>query len=232
MKAVVILLLLSVTFHALVGCALLPDLQRWPWAQALAAVWVLLSACLIPAALIWRAAQGRWAHALSWLGMGLMGLFSSVLVLTLGDGVIQLMLGWLQPQWSFSSAWVLPLASFITLCGLFNARRTAKVVHVDVPIKGLPEALHGFSIAQISDIHVGPTIKGRYLQAIVDSVNELKADMVAVTGDLVDGSVQALASHVAPRRGCVPGTGPFSSRATTSTTPVPTVGSRSCAAFI
>ena len=79
-----------------------------------------------------------------------------------------------------------------------NARRTAAVVRVDVPIAGLPPALQGFTIAQISDVHVGPTIKRGYLDAIVQAVNRLDADMVAVTGDLVDGRVSELASHVAP----------------------------------
>jgi uncharacterized protein len=67
-----------------------------------------------------------------------------------------------------------------------------------VPIDGLPAALDGFTIAQISDIHVGPTIKRPYLARIVEAVNALGADMVAVTGDLVDGSVRELGPHVAP----------------------------------
>ena len=75
----------------------------------------------------------------------------------------------------------------------------AAVVDVDMPIDGLPDALHGFTIAQISDIHVGPTIKRGYLDAIVDAVNALEADLVAVTGDLVDGSVKRLACP--PARG-------------------------------
>ena len=53
-------------------------------------------------------------------------------------------------------------------------------------------AMHGYSIAQISDIHVGPTIKQRYLERIVESVNRIKPDLVAITGDLVDGSVAEL----------------------------------------
>jgi predicted MPP superfamily phosphohydrolase len=69
---------------------------------------------------------------------------------------------------------------------------------VDVPLRDLPPALQGFRIAQISDLHVGPTIKGDYLQRIVDAVNELEVDVVAVTGDLVDGSVADLGIHVAP----------------------------------
>jgi hypothetical protein len=72
------------------------------------------------------------------------------------------------------------------------------VVTVDVPIANLPAALQGFRIVQISDLHVGPTIRRDYLQRVVSTVNALDADMVALTGDLVDGSVSELAPHVAP----------------------------------
>jgi predicted MPP superfamily phosphohydrolase len=98
-----------------------------------------------------------------------------------------------------ASAAGVPLIAFVvTLIGLINARRVAKVVEVEVPIAGLPEALHGYSIVQISDIHVGPTIKRGYLNAIVTKVNALKPDAIAITGDLVDGSVHRLALHTAP----------------------------------
>jgi predicted MPP superfamily phosphohydrolase len=90
------------------------------------------------------------------------------------------------------------LAALATIAGFVNARRRARIRRIDVPIAGLPAALHGFSIAQISDLHVGPTIKRDYLERIVDAVNGLRADMVAVTGDLVDGSVRDLAPHTEP----------------------------------
>ena len=77
------------------------------------------------------------------------------------------------------------LAGVVTLWVFVNARRRAAIVSVDVPIPGLPQALHGFTIAQISDIHVGPTIKGPYLQP--SRCRERHArHMVAVTGDLVE----------------------------------------------
>jgi predicted MPP superfamily phosphohydrolase len=118
---------------------------------------------------------------------------------------------WPLPGWlaQVSAAAVPALAALFTLWGLVNARRTARVVRVDVPIASLPAALHGFSIAQISDVHVGPTIKHGYLQAIVERINALQADMVAVTGDLVDGSVLELAQHVAPLAGLVSRHGTF-----------------------
>src|SRR5690606_27026995 len=85
-----------------------------------------------------------------------------------------------------------------SVLGFFNARRTAAVRRVQVRIPGLPAALHGLRIVQITDIHVGPTIKAAYLQAIVDRVNALQPDVIAVTGDIVDGSVPELQAHVAP----------------------------------
>ena len=138
----------------------------------------------------------------AWVGLLAMGLASSLFVLTLGRDVVLLLAelaGWNPKELVVDSARAVPvLAVLVSLIGFVNARRVAQVVDVDVPIVGLPPALHGFTIAQLSDIHVGPTIKRGYLQAIVDVVNTLDADMIAVTGDLVDGSVVQLAPHTAP----------------------------------
>jgi predicted MPP superfamily phosphohydrolase len=97
-----------------------------------------------------------------------------------------------------SAAVVLAATPLITAIGYFMARRVAPVVNVTVPVRGLPAALHGFTIAQISDIHVGTTIRRPFVEAIVQRVNRLNADVVAITGDLVDGSVARLAPHTAP----------------------------------
>ena len=105
---------------------------------------------------------------------------------------------WLPKIRVYSAAAVPIFAGLLTLVGLINARRRAKVRSVDVPIADLPASLHGFTIAQISDIHIGPTIKRGYVDAIVDAVNDLEADMIAVTGDLVDGSVRQLSHHTEP----------------------------------
>lgn len=69
---------------------------------------------------------------------------------------------------------------------------------IEVPIAGLPEALDGFRIAQLSDVHIGPTLGREFLAGVVARVNDLKPDLVAVTGDLVDGSVAGLSPHTAP----------------------------------
>ena len=67
-----------------------------------------------------------------------------------------------------------------------------------VPINGLGKNLNGLTIAQVSDLHVGPTIKKGYVEQVVDQVNNLNPDIIAITGDLVDGSVKYLAKHVEP----------------------------------
>ncbi len=86
----------------------------------------------------------------------------------------------------------------LTTHSLYQARKVANLTPVRVPLKNLPKNFDGFKITQITDIHVGPTIKRSYVEAIVDAVNSTKPDLVAITGDLVDGSVDALYSHVEP----------------------------------
>jgi len=204
--------LVSLLLHAYVVWRIAPALGDWPWAQGFFVVILLASAVLVPMVLWARRLKAGWRREiLTWLGLIFMGLYSSLFVLTLLRDVMLLLAGGIDvlfpARFSFASlvvttAVVVPvLAGVVTLWGFLNARRTARVVRVDVPIAGLPTALHGFSIAQISDIHVGPTIKHGYLLAIVEAVNRLGVDMVAVTGDLVDGNVRELSPHVAPLAG-------------------------------
>ncbi|HEY8209476.1 MAG TPA: metallophosphoesterase [Myxococcaceae bacterium] len=84
--------------------------------------------------------------------------------------------------------------------GLFRAYAPAEVTELVVKLRGLPRALDGFTIAQVTDIHVGPTIGRRFLDDMVARVNALKPDLVAITGDLVDGSVESLGPCVAALR--------------------------------
>ncbi len=73
-----------------------------------------------------------------------------------------------------------------------------KVVHVDVTLDDLPRAFDGFVIVQMSDVHVGPTIGRPFIEKMVAAANRLEPDLVAITGDLVDGSVENLGKHTAP----------------------------------
>lgn len=96
---------------------------------------------------------------------------------------------------------VIALAAGLTGYGLFQARRRPGVTEVTVPIPHLPPELDGFRIVQLTDIHAGLTVTREFVQTVVDMTNELHGDIVAFTGDLVDGSVDELREHVAPLAG-------------------------------
>jgi hypothetical protein len=202
-RSIAVIFSLLALLHVYIGVRVLPVLPVAPIVQWFGVLWLLASQLLVPAGLLAPSIrQQPLSDRVAWAGLLALGAFSSLFVLTVLRDVV-LALAWLSGMHdgglvAWSAATVPLLAGAITLVGFINARRTARVVNVDVPIANLPDALHGFTIAQISDIHVGPTIKHGYLDAIVDKVNRLDADMVAVTGDLVDGSVSRLAPHTAP----------------------------------
>ncbi len=197
------LLAILVLVHLYIGLRLLPGMDAGVLGMLLGIGLLSLSAVLVRIGLVAPSLRrSRWSEPLTWAGLLAMGFFSSLLVLTVLRDLILLVLtfaGAAGPAISHDSALAVPLlALLVTAIGFVNARRLARVVKVDVPIVGLPQELAGYAIAQISDIHVGPTIKRAYLNAIVTKVNSLKPDAIAVTGDLVDGSVQRLALHTAP----------------------------------
>ncbi len=82
--------------------------------------------------------------------------------------------------------------------GVFEARGEHEIVDVEVRLAKLPRALDGFTIVQLSDLHTGMTIDRDFVQRVVDRANALSPDLVALTGDMVDGPVDALREHVAP----------------------------------
>jgi hypothetical protein len=197
-------ILLLALSHLYIGWRIAPQLPG-ALASGLFVALLVASAVLIPAAFLGRRSRQRAvADRWTWAGMLTLGLFSMLLVLTLlRDALLLVALPLAHaltlPPLAGPTAMAVPLLALAgTLWGLVGARRTARVRRVDVPIAGLPSALQGFTIAQITDIHVGPTVKRPYVQAIVDTVNGLDVDAVAITGDLVDGRVQDLRGDVAP----------------------------------
>jgi predicted MPP superfamily phosphohydrolase len=191
-----------------VGWRLLSALRAGPF-EAVAGITLLVGFCLfIPLAMRARnLLDRRLADRLAWVGFTAMGFFSTLFVLTL---LRELVLAGTHLFMSGEQArlWIIPsaqatllLAIFMTVAGMIVARRRPAIVEVRIPVLDLPRALHGFSIAQISDVHVGSTIKRGFVEGIVRRVNGLNADLVAITGDLVDGSVQELSAHTAPLSG-------------------------------
>lgn len=81
---------------------------------------------------------------------------------------------------------------------LYQGLRRVAVRKLAVDLRKLPAELSGFRIVQLTDIHIGPTLDGRWLRQVVEQVNALDADAIAITGDLVDGTVAKLREQVAP----------------------------------
>ena len=191
--------------HAYVGWRLLTDLPMGSFAFGATASWLAASLIATPLWPVGRTIRRQpLKDRLTTASMLAIGAFSSLFVLTLVRDIALLVTmatgaAAAEPAVRTQGALAVPLlAALATLVGFVNARRRARVRRIDVPIAGLPAALHGFTIVQISDLHIGATIKGDYLRRIVDAVNGLGADMIAVTGDLVDGTVRDLGRHTEP----------------------------------
>ncbi|WP_020131062.1 metallophosphoesterase [Streptomyces sp. 303MFCol5.2] len=82
--------------------------------------------------------------------------------------------------------------------GTYGVLRGPRVKRVTVPLAKLPRGAHGYRIAVVSDIHLGPVLGRGFAQQVVDTINATQPDLIAVVGDLVDGSVKDLGPAAAP----------------------------------
>jgi uncharacterized protein len=78
------------------------------------------------------------------------------------------------------------IGSSSSLYGALRGRYDYSVEEVVVKIPGLPRALDGFSIAQLSDVHVGVYVGDRELAIAEELLRQAKPDLIVLTGDLLD----------------------------------------------
>lgn len=98
------------------------------------------------------------------------------------------------------AATALGVGGGLTTFGVYRAMTPPEITEVPVRLPGLPKALEGFTIVQLSDIHVGAVIQEKFLDMLVTEANRARPDLVAITGDLVDGSPASLGRYVARLR--------------------------------
>ncbi|MEZ4382899.1 MAG: metallophosphoesterase [Nannocystaceae bacterium] len=210
-----IITLLSLGLHAYVASRLLAGADLSPRGRRIARAAALSAGLTLPWVFRLMPFTGVWwADALQYVGWTIWGIFSILFALLL---VADLALLVVRGAAALRGRELLPadperrrflrralnlgivgVTALLSGAGILQARRRAAVKRVTVTIDGLPAALRGLKIAQISDLHVGPTIRDADMRGVAEAVNELDADLVAVTGDLVDGSVERLAPFVAP----------------------------------
>jgi uncharacterized protein len=184
---------------------------RWRRITAVAMVVLWIS---IPLTTALRNAHAGVATAMSWVSMPWMSLVGLSFVALVG-----LDLGWLvygiakrikqrepaAPDLSrrrflarVTGGTAAVVAGASVARGMIEARGEHEVVDVEVTLPKLPKALDGFTIVQLTDLHVGLTIDRHFVQRVVDRANKLAPDLVALTGDFVDGKVSDLHEEVAP----------------------------------
>ncbi|XXF81489.1 metallophosphoesterase [Myxococcaceae bacterium GXIMD 01537] len=201
-------LTLMATLHGYVGMRLLSDTGLGqPWA---ALGWVALAALFVsvPLGIASTRRRASWAtRALYWVSMLWLGAFglllSTVLAVDIVSGVWGLVGTRPEPLVLArgKALAVLAVAVPALVYAYVTARGRARVERLSIPVRRLGSGLHGLRVAQISDIHIGPTLDGRWLRRVVEQVNALEPDLIAVTGDLVDGSVHSLRDEVRPLGG-------------------------------
>ncbi|MBM4318450.1 MAG: metallophosphoesterase, partial [Deltaproteobacteria bacterium] len=181
-----------------------------PWRQGGGLLLLGLALCMPLAAVVGRLlpfAITRWVVLLPFVWMGTMLL---LLVFVAGADLLRLAAWGVQLARGseltdsvrlLSSRWLAATALLgavaLTLVGIRSALQEPVVRHVEVQLERLPRALDGFTIVQLSDLHLGLTLGGEWLGRTVELSNGLHPDLVAITGDLVDGSVVRLRQEVA-----------------------------------
>nr|WP_106188243.1 metallophosphoesterase [Umezawaea tangerina] len=93
--------------------------------------------------------------------------------------------------------------------GVTQAMGGPVVKRVPIALGKLAPAFDGFRIAVVSDIHLGPLLGRSHTERVVNTINGLRPDLVAIVGDLVDGTVEELGEAAAPLRDLVSPHGSF-----------------------
>ena len=170
---------------------------------------LIVLGALIPLSMVlWRVASPSISKPVAWAGYLWMGvLFLLLMTLFFGDLIRSMsQIAAAEPpdeaRRSFLAR-VLALgagALGFSLSGyaLWEGLAGLQIKHRSVTLKKLAPELDGLRIVQLTDVHVGPTIGREFIQGIVDKVNTLAADLVVITGDLIDGSVEELGTQVSP----------------------------------
>ncbi|WP_038247772.1 metallophosphoesterase [Ghiorsea bivora] len=160
---------------------------------------------LAPLIFHYQHVAGDWVDIFIWFVYLNMGFFSLLMVVYLVMDVLHLCMRPFKrnPErrafFKSSAAHIsmLGAAGMTTGFGLEQAVGGAVIKEVHIPL-GAPKALHDLKIVQFTDLHIGPMIKRDDVESLVSQMNALNADMIVMTGDLVDGSVARLKQDVAP----------------------------------
>jgi predicted MPP superfamily phosphohydrolase len=89
-------------------------------------------------------------------------------------------------------------AAIAAAIGVQQATRVPPLKDIEVGIRGLPRPFDGYTILQLTDLHISRLFPASWARAVVERSNKLGVDLIAITGDLVDGTVDARRADIAP----------------------------------
>jgi uncharacterized protein len=209
---IAIALSLLAGIHYYLWARLIRD-PRWgaPWI-AVGGTLLSLLAASVPLSLILGRRQGEFRRVFVWGGYVWLGVMFLLFTVVFSTDLLRLLAAIarrvavaqpLDPERRTLLARLTAGASGVLVAGLAAAAlrsvgKPVEVRRVSVRLGRLPHAQDGFRIVQLTDIHVGPTIGRAFVEQIVERTNALAPDMVAITGDLVDGTVGQLAAAIEP----------------------------------
>jgi predicted MPP superfamily phosphohydrolase len=190
--AIMLVLFIYTSFKAI---SLIPDLGLW--AIALTAVFFYL---MIGWQFIYRKNpkifHRPWFKTLAWTGSTLLGVWATFVMISLPIDLLYLLFGRWLPLGLQSM--VFPLALLMSIAGFLKATLGPRVKRTKVPVNALNADLQGLRLLQISDLHVGPTIRKNFVKKVVEKVNREKPDFVFLTGDIADASFESIQADLAP----------------------------------
>jgi uncharacterized protein len=200
-------------FHLYVWMRLVRDPQLPPpWRLGLTAGLMALGVLLVWGTMGDRLIPAQTPQFVRWTGLvwlGLLGFLTSLLLVADAVAVI----GWVARHIGGVPAPDLARRVFLARAvagvtaavsaglgavALGEGLRRVQVKRVQVVLKKLSAAASGYRIVQISDVHIGPTLQRPFLEEIVAQVNALRPDLIAITGDLVDGTVSEIGELMTP----------------------------------
>jgi predicted MPP superfamily phosphohydrolase len=183
------------------------------WRRAATGVVIFLGLCLPLTMILGRSLPydiGRSLLPLPFVWMGVMMLLFWGFVALDGIKLVSRLVMWLLPKTSarfdpekrqtlkrVAAGGALVAVGGLAGCAVYKGKLKPRVISQDVSLKRLPRAFDGFRIAQLTDLHIGNTLDGQWLAEAVAETNALKADLIAITGDVVDGYVENIGPEIA-----------------------------------
>jgi predicted MPP superfamily phosphohydrolase len=208
---IAVVLTIAVAVHYYLWARLVRDPRLPAPAGAIATVVLLALAASLPLAMFLGRRVPAAGRVLAWPAFIWMGLMFLLLVTLLGTDLVRLA-AWLTARARaapvdaerrlvaarLAAGVAAALSGGLAAVALRAAHGPIAVKRVDVALARLPRPHEGLRIVQVTDLHVGSTIGVGFVEDVVQRTNALAPDLVAITGDLVDGSVADLAEAVAP----------------------------------